>query len=91
MALFTVTSYVLYWSTILDSGSTIHVFHDINRFEKYRKARPGDYLLAGNSKVRIEGYGEVVIYLKGPNEKSILIWLYNVAYCKDFATNLVSM
>ena len=33
----------------------------------------------------------MVIHLQGPNQMSIPIRLYNVAYCKDFATNLVSM
>ncbi|EED23215.1 conserved hypothetical protein [Talaromyces stipitatus ATCC 10500] len=90
-ASFTATGYILYWSAILDSGSTIHVFHDIYRFENYRVALPGDFLWAGKSKVKIEGYGEVVIQIRGQNGKSVPIRLYNVAYCKDFATNLVSM
>jgi hypothetical protein len=88
---FTATEYILRWSSILDSGSTIHVFNDIFRFKNYRKALPGDFLWAGKSKVKIEGYGEVSIQLQGANGKSIPFRLYNVAYCKDFATNLVSM
>ena len=72
--------------TILDSGATIHVFNDLSRFSNFRKAPRGEYLIAGDSHVPILGYGDIALRLK--NGKTLR--LKNTAYCKAFATNLVS-
>src|SRR6266487_639171 len=70
---------------ILDSGATIHVFNNLSRFSNFRKAPRGDYLIAGSSEVPILGYGDVTLRTaKGA------LRLKNVAFCTDFATNLVS-
>jgi hypothetical protein len=46
-------------SAILDSGSSIRIFNDSSRFLEYRPAPYGDYVLAGEGKVQIYGYGTV--------------------------------
>lgn len=66
------------------------MFNDITRFEKYRPAEPGDYIHAGQQRVPIQGYGNVVILTRGPlGARPIL--LRDVALCKDFPCNLVSL
>jgi hypothetical protein len=77
-------------STILDSGTTIHVFNDLSRFHNFRKAPRHHYLIAGNREVPILGYGEVDIDVMRPNRSKGTLRLKNVAFCTDFATNLVS-
>jgi hypothetical protein len=47
--------YELRDSEILDSGATLHVNNDQNKFIDMRIAKPDDFLLAGTSKVRILG------------------------------------
>jgi hypothetical protein len=76
--------------SILDCGSTIHIFNEIARFINYRPAIHGDFVWAGDHKVAILGYGEVDIEIQGPRGKEIFR-LVEVAYCKDFACNLVSL
>ena len=46
-------------STILDLGTTIHVFNDLSRFLNFRKAPRHHYLIAGNQEVPILGYGDI--------------------------------
>jgi transposase InsO family protein len=84
------TLYPLKLSTILDSGTTIHVFNDLTRFHNFRKAPRHHYLIAGNREVPILGYGDVNVDVKRPNNNKGVLRLKNVAFCTDFATNLVS-
>jgi len=49
-----------------------------------------DFVWAGEHKVAILGYGEVDIEIQGLRGKEIFC-LVEVAYCKDFACNLVSL
>jgi hypothetical protein len=88
-AAFTVSKYPLCHSAILDSGANIHIFNEISRFLRFRVAAPGDFLWAGDTKVRIEGYGDVDIRVRSPQGRT-LMRLYNVAYCSNFACNIVS-
>ena len=93
-AAFTVDQYPLKNSAILDSGTTIHIFNELSRFNEFRTADPGDFVWAGETKVPIQGYGNVDITVKAPgartNAKKILR-IRDVAYCQDFAANLVSL
>jgi hypothetical protein len=75
---------------ILDSGANIHVFNDLSRFTNFRKARQGDYLQAGTSRVPILGYGDVIIRITRPNGSQGAMRLRDVAFCTDFVCNLVS-
>jgi len=86
---FATSSHPLKLSTILDSGTTIHVFNDLSRFLDFRKAPRHHYLIAGNREVPILGYGDVHVQVTRTNTKGILR-LKNVAFCTNFATNLVS-
>ena len=85
-----VDKYPLRSSTILDCGATLHIFNDLRRFKSIRKAVTGDYLIAGDSEVQIEGYGRVdlpVIRLDG----SIgILRIKDAAYCPTFAVSIVS-
>lgn len=87
---FQASTHPLKLSTILDSGTTIHVFNDLSRFYNFRKAPRYHYLTAGNSDVPILGYGNVDVDVTRPNKSKGKLRLKNVAYCSNFATNLVS-
>ncbi|KAH7462214.1 hypothetical protein FOMA001_g18721 [Fusarium oxysporum f. sp. matthiolae] len=84
------THYPLVNSAILDSGSTIHIFNNIDRFSKFRHAEPGDFVLAGEGRVPVQGYGNVVIRAHGPRGSKFLR-LNDVAFCENFPCNLVSL
>lgn len=77
-------------SAILDSGTTIHIFNEITRFLDFRTAPDGDFVWAGDSRVPILGYGDVDVQVLGPKGKMQVLRLYDVAYCENFAANLVS-
>jgi hypothetical protein len=87
---FSIAQYPLKNSAILDSGTTIHIFNEITRFLRFRTAPIGDFVWAGEHKVRIQGYGDVDVEIQGPKVKRILR-LFDVAFCEDFACNLVSL
>ena len=86
---FSITSYPLKNSAILDSGTTIHIFNELRRFLNFRTAS-SDFVWAGEHQVPILGYGDVDIQVQGQHGKSILR-LHDVAYCENFACNLVSL
>lgn len=84
--------YPLKNSSILDSGTTIHIFNEISRFIDFRASPPGDYIWAGDNKVRILGYGKVQVRISNKADgKTFILCLRDVAYCPDFACNLVSL
>jgi transposase InsO family protein len=82
--------YPLKLSTILDSGSTLHVFNDLSRFHNFKKASRHEYITAGSSEVPILGYGNVNLRVTRPNGSKGILRLKDVAFCTDFNTNLVS-
>ena len=88
---FDVTLYPLRNLALLDTGSTLHVFNQVARFNGLEPAQKGDFLWAGENKVPVEGYGTVDIKLgsKASTTNNILR-LQRVAYCPNFAANLVS-
>jgi hypothetical protein len=86
---FATSTHPLKLSAILDSGTTIHVYNDLSRFHNFRKAPRHHYLITGNYEVPILGYRDVDINTIRPNGKGVLR-LKNVAFCTNFATNLVS-
>jgi hypothetical protein len=93
---FSIDQYPLKNSAILDSGTTIHIFNEITRFVNFRSADPGDFVWAGQHKVPIQGYGNVDIEIKKPaknsnSKESRILRLHDVAFCQDFASNLVSL
>jgi hypothetical protein len=59
--------YPLERSFILDSGTTIHVANDLDRFTNMREPMKGDFLWAGNLRVWIKGYGTVLLRVNGGN------------------------
>lgn len=86
---FSTTNYPLKDSALLDSGATIHIFNDIQRFKDFRPAGPGDYVFAGEQRVPVRGYGSVEIYIQSARGRGV-IKLFDVALCEKFPCNLVS-
>ena len=76
-------------SYILDSGSSLHVSHNLNRFHDFQRALLGHHAVCGSGSVTIQGYGEVEITLTSPKGRIQKLRLHNIAYCPDFPTNLV--
>ena len=48
-------------STILNLGTTLHIFNNLSRFYNFRKALRYEYIIAGSLEVPILGYGDVTI------------------------------
>ncbi|KAL3702648.1 hypothetical protein TMatcc_011227 [Talaromyces marneffei ATCC 18224] len=80
LAALSINEYPLKHSALLDSGSSIHVFNEFERFINFRKAQVGDFLWAGSNQVPILGYGEVDIQVHGLGGMLRILRLYNVAY-----------
>ena len=89
-AAFSVAKYPLKNSAILDSGTTLHIFNEISRFLNYRLVPEGDCVVAGDSLVPILGYGDVDILVRARKETRVMRH-HNVAYCENFACNIVSV
>jgi transposase InsO family protein len=83
------SDYVLYKSTLLDSGTTIDIFNDLSRFQEFRKAPRNHVVRCGNHFARVLGYGTVDVDVREGHRKGVLR-LRDAAYCPDFMTNLVS-
>ncbi|KAK9490988.1 hypothetical protein V1508DRAFT_463615 [Lipomyces doorenjongii] len=87
---FSINNYCLINSVILDSGSPMHIFNDISRFEDFHRPDTDTVVVAGDTECSIEGYGRVNIHVKGPNGPRP-ISLEHVAYIPGFATNVASL
>ena len=94
-ASFSTDIYPLKNSAILDSGTTVHIFNEITRFNDFKTADPGDYVWAGEYKIPIKGYGTVDVVIKAPDKdqelKDKILRIRDVAFCPNFAANLVSL
>ena len=78
-------------SFILDSGSSIHVSHELKRFDNFRRAQLGDQAICGSGSVTIQRYGEIEVALTNPKGQVKFLRLNNISYCPKFPTNLVSL
>ncbi|KAI9038883.1 GAG-pre-integrase domain-containing protein [Aspergillus affinis] len=78
-------------SFIADTGADTYVCNNRKRFRDFRRAAPDDYLRAGNTEIKIEGFGTVDINLTAPNGESRIMTLLETAYISDFMTNIVSL
>jgi GAG-pre-integrase domain len=90
-AVFTTIDFPLQDSFLLDSGSSIHVSRDHERFSNFQRPPPGHYAVCGSGTVAIQGYGEVDVVLTNRKGRKRLLRLQKVAYCPQFPTNLVSL
>jgi hypothetical protein len=77
-------------STILDLGTTLHIFNNISRFYNFSKALRHEYVIAGSLEVPILGYGDVNVQVIRPDKSKGILRLKDVAFYTDFNTNLVS-
>ena len=78
-----ILGYPLFYSAILDSGTTLHIFNDLARFYNLRKAPRDHFIFAGNSRIGILAYGDVNITVRSPTGPRTLR-LRDVAYCTGF-------
>ena len=53
-------------SFILDSGSSIHVSHELRHFDNFRRVQLGDQAISGSSSVTIQEYGTIEVALTNP-------------------------
>lgn len=53
------------------------------------EAREEHYLIAGDSEVKIEGYGRVDVPVKKPDGSTSILRIRDAAYCPTFAVNVV--
>jgi hypothetical protein len=74
---------------ILDSGTILDICNQLSRFNNFRTAPPGDYLYAGDTKVPIQGYGDVDFYLVLP-QGNVILRRYSIVYCKHFTCSIIS-
>ncbi|RKF79909.1 hypothetical protein GcC1_041016 [Golovinomyces cichoracearum] len=82
--------YDLKRSWILDSAATVQVCNDISRFIEYKTSiRDDEFLWAGDTEIKINGYGTVSIRLESKeHQKGRLLTLKNVAFVPTLHTNV---
>ena len=93
-------SALLYWDvhshnsdnnySLLDSASSVHVFHNKDKFTNFKRATKGQGLLCGKEVITIKGWRKISLPLKIGNRTSILI-LKEVVYIPNFPLNSVSL
>src|SRR4051794_28661588 len=88
---FHIETYPLRSSTILDSGASLNVFNDYRRFRSFKPAAHEEVIVAGDSLVRVEGYGRVNLPITRPDGSKGILRIKKAAYCPTFATNVVSL
>ena len=76
-------AYPLFYSAILDSGTTFYVFNDLARFYNLQKALRDHFIVAGNSRIAILAYGDVNITIRSPTSLRTLR-LRDIAYYIGF-------
>lgn len=86
---FQTAEYALKFSSILDSGATLYVFHERERFRDFRPAPKDDLLIVGDHTIAIQGYGTVEVVIEG-RPGPMRFNLADVAWCPTFSCNLVS-
>lgn len=84
-------TYPLSKSTLLDSGASLHIFNDRQRFRNFRYAVHGEVVFAGASETRILGWGTVTLPIATPAGRKVRLQLDEAAYCEGFNANLVSL
>ena len=77
---FTVATYPLRNSTILDSGTTLYIFNKLVRFYNYHYTPENNYVYTRDSTVPILRYGEIDLKLTYYSKK-VLLYLKNVTFC----------
>ena len=65
---FRISVYLLKYSVILDSRTTLYMFNKISHFNNFRTVLLGDFVFTGSNKVSIQGYREVDIQVESTNE-----------------------
>ncbi|KAN0071252.1 hypothetical protein V8E54_010683 [Elaphomyces granulatus] len=79
-------------SFIIDSGATIHVCKDFDRFYDYHEMNDNSIVKIGDTFTHAEGYGQVKIHatpVKGA--EPVEITLRDIAYIPRFGCNVVSL
>ncbi|KAF7543720.1 hypothetical protein G7046_g9943 [Stylonectria norvegica] len=77
--------------SILDSGTTLHIFNEITRFRNFECTKEDEFVFAGSSEIPIIGYGDVDLRVRNPQNGLRWLHLKGVAYCPQMGTNLVSL
>ena len=84
--------YELNKSWILDSGATVHVCNEKDRFLQFKTNSTDDCLWTGDAVIPILGYGEVELRVTSPNyPDGRVLRLVNVVYVPTLHTNVVSL
>jgi hypothetical protein len=78
-------------SFILDSGATIHVCNNRERFFEYKEADEDSRIVIGDTHTHVVGWGKVKLYAAPvTGSERVEIILQNVAYIPRFGCNIVS-
>ena len=83
-----ISDYFFRDSFILDSGATLHICNRYFRFQDFKQAMNEQYIYAGTTRTKIEGYGTVDITVQIQNRSRSLI-LLNMALIFIFHINTV--
>ena len=90
-ACFSVSTYPLHDSFILDTGADTHVCNNRDRFKSLRPLSAPEYLRAGDLVVAIKGYSTITVHARtSSGGQALPIILYDVVYVPSYHTSLVS-
>lgn len=76
--------------TLLDSAVFVYIFHNQSCFTNFCKVRRRRSLLCGQSIVKIEEWGDILLLFRVENWVPIFV-LCNITYISKFSLNLISL
>jgi hypothetical protein len=87
---FQLGTYPLHDSDLLDTGTTLHICNDADKFVELHQAQPSDGIFVGTTWIPITQRGTRVTYFNMGNDQPTKFTLEDVAYIPGYHTNLVS-
>ena len=83
-------TYPLHNSDLLDTGTTLHICNNANKFTELHPAQPNDGVFAGRTWIPIKQRGtRILLFYMGKDHAPTKFTLQNVAHIPGYHTNLV--
>ena len=77
-------------SDLLDTGTTLHICNDADKFQELHSAQPSDGIFVGTTWIPIKQRGTRIAHFHMGNDQPTKFKLEDVAYIPGYHTNLVS-
>jgi hypothetical protein len=83
-------TYPLQDSDLLDTGASLHICNDVDKFTELHPAKPSDGIFVGTTWIPIKQRETRIVFFNMGNDQPTKFTLEDVAYIPGYHTNLVS-